>query len=64
MRQYSVIALKDESRILGLILSKGAKISIDVEDERQPVLQAAVDSGDIAILGMSPAPAPSEKKGK
>jgi hypothetical protein len=72
-----VTALKDEARILGLILPyKGYKLDVDISDDQLETVQKAVDSGEVEVEGMSkaerapdplpdpvPAPAPL-KKGK
>lgn len=38
----------------GLTLMAGQEIAIDLRDEQLPAIQAAVDSGDITVPGMSP----------
>lgn len=59
-KSISVTALKDDARVLGLVLENGRVIAIDVMDEQLPSVQAAIDSGDVSVAGMS-ATAPKGK---
>lgn len=50
--QVKVKALKDEARVFGLVMPKGAQVDIDLDDSQLPKVQAAVDAGDIEVAGM------------
>lgn len=56
MKQYVITALVDGAMVLGLVLQKGAAVTIDVEDERAKSFQSLVDAGLVAIDGMKPTP--------
>lgn len=58
MRGLVVLALRDEARCLGLVLSAGASHQVDVLEEQLAHVQEAIDRGDIAVDGM-PAAAPA-----
>lgn len=66
--QVKVTSLKDDVRLFGLILSKGAQLAIDITDDQLDAVQKMVDSGDVEVEGMkkaAPAPAPVvDKKDK
>jgi hypothetical protein len=47
-------ALKDESRVLGLVMLKGQSVLIDVLETQRAAIQAAVDSGDVSADGFTP----------
>lgn len=61
------VALRDEARLLGFVLRAHQQIDLDLLAEQLPLVQAAVDAGDVAVAGMTPSaaepPAPA-KKGK
>jgi hypothetical protein len=62
LAQFHVTALKDYASVLGLVLRNGAKVQIDVEEERLPDLQKCVDAGDVAIDGLKPSAPEKAKK--
>ena len=45
-----VKALKDDARVLGLIMVKDAEWDIDILPEQVPMIRAAVDAGEISLL--------------
>lgn len=62
---HGIIAtsLRDEARLIGLVLAAGAVCTIDVDSAQLLEVQAAIDRGDVSVAGMSKT-APAPKKGK
>jgi hypothetical protein len=58
LTRLNVTALKDDARILGLILAKGAKLELDIVDGQLDAVQKAIDSGDVEVEGMARKSAP------
>lgn len=61
LRSINAVSLKDEARILGLVLPVRGVANIDVSDEQLPDVQAAIDRGDVSVAGM---PKTAPQKGK
>lgn len=67
LKHIHAVALRDEAKLLGLVLRQAQEVDLDLLAEQLPLVQAAVDAGDVAVAGMTPSaaepPAPA-KKGK
>lgn len=65
MRHLVAKALRDDARILGLVLGAGVGVEIDVLEEQIADVQKAVDAGDVSVDGFAPSvidsPAPKAK---
>ena len=59
MLRVSVKALKDDAKVLGLVLMKGNMHEIDIDPSQVDAVSAAVKSGDIEAFGL-PTPAPAK----
>lgn len=60
------VALRDEAKLLGLVLRQAQEVDLDLLAEQLPLVQAAVDAGDVQVVGLpasEPAPAPKKAKG-
>lgn len=54
MRHLVAKALRDDARILGLVLGAGVGVEIDVLEEQIADVQKAVDAGDVSVDGFAP----------
>lgn len=61
LRSISATGLRDDARLLGLVLQAGALALIDVEEAQLPDVQAAIDRGDVSVSGMAATPPPKAK---
>lgn len=59
-------ALKDDARVLGLVLKAGHELDLDILPMQAAAVLAAVESGDLVLLKgaefIAPAPAPEPVK--
>lgn len=53
LRSIKALSLKDEARMLGLVLSAGFSVTVDVLESQVPDVQAAIDRGDVSVEGMA-----------
>lgn len=60
LRSITATSLKDDARLIGLVLRVDHVVTIDVLDEQVADVQAAIDRGDVSVAGMSAA-APKAK---
>lgn len=63
LKQIRAVALKDEAKLLGLVLRAQQQVDLDLLAEQLPLVQAAVDAGEVVVDGMSPSAAPKKGKG-
>ena len=61
------VALKDQAKLLGLVLRQAQEVDLDLLADQLPLVQAAVDAGEVQVVGLPaaelPAPAPKKAKG-
>lgn len=57
LRGITATSLKDEARLIGLVLPAGGIAQIDVSEEQVADVQAAIDRGDVSVIGMTATPA-------
>lgn len=64
MQRIVALALKEDVCLLGLRVTKGAELHLDILTSQLPLIQAAFDSGDFAVDGMAAPAAEEPKKAK